>query len=189
MHKQQHPLEQGSPSQEPATPTWEEQAHWLQRHLPEMRFQVKLHTPTIVTVWIGQDEEADECMRLVDILTNLFGAYNCGQSLNPVAATIFTVWIDHDPDAEKITRLTALLGQLFGAYACGPAATWSAAPPHASFGFWNQELLDNARRVFPLPDGLQPGPIIFLNPLSAAEWQRVEQAYNKQPEELPRHTT
>ena len=147
MHKQQS-TEQGSPSQEPATPTWEEQAHWLQIHLSEMRFK-----------------------------------------LNAVTTTIFTVWIDRDPDAEKITRLTALLGQLFGAYACGPASTWSAAPPHTSFGFWNQELLDNARRVFPLPDGLQPGPIIFLNPLSAAEWQRVERAYNKQPEELPRHTT
>jgi hypothetical protein len=134
-----------SPQPASASPSWEEHARWIREHLPEMRFQVNAQVLTIVTIWIEHDEDADKMMRLVDILTKLFGAYNCG-----------------------------------------PTSTWSESPPHTSFGFWNQALLLNAKRVFPLPEGLQPGPMIFLNSLTAAEWKRLELTYNKRPEELPR---
>jgi hypothetical protein len=127
------------------SPTWEEQAHWIQTHLPEMRFEVHAQEPTIFTVWIERDEEAD-----------------------------------------KIMRLSTILPTLFGAYGCGPMSTWSESPPHASFGFWNEALLLNARRIFPLPEGLQPGPIMFLHALTQDEWKRIERAYNKQVEDLPR---
>jgi hypothetical protein len=128
-----------------ASPVWEEQARWIQTHLPEMCFQVNVQVPTI-----------------------------------------FTVWIEHDEDADKIMRLSKILTTLFGAYGCGPMSTWSESPPHASFGFWNEALLLNAKRIFPLPENLQPGPIIFRHPVTAEEFQSFSRAYNKQPEALPR---
>lgn len=109
-------------------------------------------------------------------------------TLNEEKDTIATVWIKDDRVAEKLRRMAGILEDLFGAYTCGPASTVSFFNPvHQSFGFWNQELLDYAKRVLPLPEGLRPGPIIYYPSLTGEQWERVARIYNKRVEDLPRY--
>jgi hypothetical protein len=103
-------------------------------------------------------------------------------TLNEQYDTLATVWIKDDPD-DHIMRVGEILQTLFGAYLSGPMSNY-ANPAYQSFGFWNQALLSHARRVFPLPDGLQPGRPIYLSPLTEEQWQSAERSYNKKPEDF-----
>ena len=101
--------------------------------------------------------------------------------------TIFTVWVEQYDEAETLRRISNIMKELFGAYLTGPCSTLSVRgqAAHQSFGFWNGQLIENARRVFPLPSGLQPGLLLLIGPqLSSAEWDRLRLAYDRQPGEL-----
>jgi hypothetical protein len=107
-------------------------------------------------------------------------------TLNLNYSTIATVWIEDDPEGDKIMQIGEILSTLFGAYLCGPMSNYAypGRPAHQSFGFWNQELLENAIRIFPLPSGFEPGRPVYLGGIP--DWSRLERAYNKRVEDLPR---
>ncbi len=58
--------------------SWEEQAHWLHTHLPQMRFTLNESHTSICTVWFDDDPDGKKVMRMGEILVLLFGAYLTG---------------------------------------------------------------------------------------------------------------
>ena len=108
-------------------------------------------------------------------------------TLNEQYATICTVWIDSDSGNDDVMIVGELLSDFFGAYLCGPMSNYAlpGRPAHQSFGFWNQALLENAKRVFPLPEHIQPGPMVMLHSISNHLSRGLERAYNKLPSDLP----
>ncbi len=109
-------------------------------------------------------------------------------TLSPERETICTVWFESDPESEKPHLMEKVLRDLFGSYTCGPMSNvhWDGHLTHVSFGFWNSALIENARRIFSLPEGLRSAPIIYLGPQpTAEEWERLRIVYDKQPHELP----
>lgn len=146
-----------------------EDASWIHTHLPFMQFTVpyeKTH-PSILTI----------------VYKRFFPELQ-GEG----------IWIKPELREEQITnwfRLDYIMQDVFRAYVGGgPAASeidfkdggWGFKQ---SYIFWNWALLENACRVFPLPDALQPGKPDFRGAgPSPKGWASLEYHYNITPEEL-----
>lgn len=77
---------------------------------------------------------------------------------NATDVTICAVYMHNDPQGEKWLRMNAILPDCFGGTLVGPSSNWSgsdgAMPTYQSFTFRTRDLLDEARRVLPLPEGM-----------------------------------
>lgn len=103
------------------------------------------------------------------------------------------VWLEGDDTnveiSDSLMRIGVILQKLFGAYLSGPMCNFSlpGKPAHQGFIMWNSSLIENARRVFPLPENLQPGRPVFLGPQPSIEaWKEMDKKYDRMPWELPK---
>jgi hypothetical protein len=77
--------------------------------------------------------------------------------------TLVTIHYEDDEDGDKILLLHDVLTGIYQAYHSSPFSLGVPGTPNTwSFGFRSQKLIDEARRVIPLPEDLQPGEPVYL---------------------------